>query len=93
MGARDLSVEVLRERTLQRTLLEKYRRKVSRSIGFGIHSLDNLRPFDLAVVCQGPWEYDSQLEQLVKDDVAIPIPGLTPSRTEPTVHLWKPKEV
>lgn len=61
----DLPPSMLRERTIFRTGLEKYRRKALRSIGIGIMVGDQSQPFYSAIWMEGPWEYDEAMEKLL----------------------------
>lgn len=67
----DQSLEDLRERTVHRATLEKYRRKAEQSIGFGIHLADPKSLFDCAVWLDTPWVHDPNLDALVTND---PVP-------------------
>jgi hypothetical protein len=75
----------LRSRTQRRTAGEKYRRRVSRSIGFGIHTGQHDKPFDCCVWVEGPWRYDPIMEELLQDEPPFSLaPGQKPpGRNEP----------
>ena len=55
----DQPSDLLYKRTATWAILEKYRRKVHRSIGFGVMVLDTSKPFEHAVWGEGPWEYET----------------------------------
>ena len=81
----DLPLTMLRERTETRAILEKYRRKTSKSIGIGIEVTDNKRPFHCAVWSEGPWQYDETVEKALENEPRFePAPGQKlPGRNEP----------
>jgi hypothetical protein len=83
----DLSTPMLRRTTALRATLEKYRRKVSRSIGIGIMVADNSKPFDCATWLEGPWEYDEEMEKILNSEPAFVLaPGeKLPGRNAPCV--------
>jgi hypothetical protein len=83
----DLPPAILRERTKLRAILEKYRRKASKSIGIGIMVADGRRPFDCATWVEGPWQNDENLEKaLEKEPPFVLAPGQKlPGRNEPCV--------
>ena len=61
----DLPARMLRERNAIRVQVEKYKHKVSKSIGFGIMALDKGRFFDCAAYAEGPWIYDEKIEEVI----------------------------
>lgn len=77
----------LHDRTNLRTIIEKYRRKAVRSMGFGIMVLETSRPFEFAIWVEGPWEYDKELEELVEAEPPF-LPGANqklPGRNDPCI--------
>jgi SEC-C motif len=72
-------------RTEFRAFIEKYRRKARKSIGIGIISEDRSKPFHCASWIEGTWEYDEEIEKLVKDEPPfVPAPGQKlPGRNDP----------
>lgn len=83
----------LYQRTQIRTVLEKYRRKAQKSIGFGIWPLNKLSPFESATWAEGEWQYDKELEQaLVFEPPYLPAPKQKlPGRNEPCICGSKKK--
>jgi hypothetical protein len=83
----DLSRTMLRERTKTRAILEKYRRKTSKSIGIGIMVKDTKKPFDCAVWVEGPWHHDENLEKALENEAPfVPAPGQKlPGRNQPCI--------
>lgn len=81
----DLPAGMLRERTNLKTAMEKYRRKVKKSIGIGIMVADSEKPFDCATWVEGPWKYDEKIEEALKTEPKInPVRGQKlPGRNEP----------
>lgn len=76
VAASDLPLPMLRERTALRAVLEKYRRKATKSIGIGIMITDRKRAFDCAVWAEGSWEYNAELEKsLESEPPPMPAPG------------------
>lgn len=67
----DLPASMLRERTAMRAVLEKYRRKSTKSIGIGIMVADKSKPFDCAAWFEGPWEYDEKIEKALNSEPAF----------------------
>jgi uncharacterized protein YchJ len=78
---------MLRERTKTRAILEKYRRKTSKSIGIGIMVKDTKKPFDCAVWVEGPWHHDENLEKALENEAPfVPAPGQKlPGRNQPCI--------
>ncbi|HEV8366882.1 MAG TPA: SEC-C metal-binding domain-containing protein [Pyrinomonadaceae bacterium] len=83
----DQSPDRLRVRTEMIATLEKYKRKASKSIGFGIMVHDQTRPFESATLVEYPWKHQVELEQLLKDEPPMaPAPGTKrPGRNEPCI--------
>jgi hypothetical protein len=83
----DLPPSLLEERTKMRTIIEKYRRKAEKSIGIGIIVNDDTRPFHSITWTEGTWEYDAELEKLVKEEPPfIPASGTKlPGRNDPCI--------
>ena len=81
----DRPVEELRRRTGLRAAVEKYRRKVSRSIGFGIHLGQDEAPFDCCTWIDEPWAPDPRMEALIeREPPFFPAPGQKlPGRNAP----------
>lgn len=75
----------LEERTVQRTLLEKYRRRTSRSIGFGIHLGEPPRAFHAYAWSEGAWDLDPELERQLRDETVLVAPGQVPGRNDPCI--------
>lgn len=74
----------VRERVKIRSLIEKYRHRSTRAIGFGINRLDPQRPFDLALYYEFPWASDAKMETLLENDHQQVLPGAKlPSRNDP----------
>jgi len=78
---------MLRERTRLRAELEKYRQKVSKSIGIGIMVGETTKPFDCAVWLEGSWHYDEDMEKLLASEPPfIPLSGQKlPGRNAPCI--------
>jgi hypothetical protein len=85
VGSLDQPLAQLEERTKLRTSREKYRTKVSRSIGFGIRVSDKSRPFHSAIWIEETWEKDPEMDRLLEDGPPVaPVPGgRPPGRNEP----------
>lgn len=85
VATQDQPAEALWQNTSRRTLLEKHRRKCTRSIGFGVMTSDRSKPFECAVWTDWPWKEDPQMDELIKDEpMAIPVPGSKiPGRNDP----------
>jgi hypothetical protein len=83
----DLPRHQLREATRFRTIVEKYRRRATKSVGIGIIVTDHSKPFDCAVWEEGPWQYDPMTEKLIAGEPEfLPAPGQKlPGRNEPCV--------
>lgn len=85
VATKDQSAEALLRNTQSRTLLEKYRRKCVRSIGFGVLVSDPSRPFQCAAWAEWPWSHDPEMDKLIETEPApIPSPGSKiPGRNDP----------
>lgn len=83
----DLPPSELRERTIVRTAIEKYRRRVFRSIGFGIMVADSSRPFHCAIWTEGQWAHDDKIEGALADEPDfVPVEGAKlPGRNAPCI--------
>jgi hypothetical protein len=81
----DQPVAVLQKRTEELTVVEKYRRRLSRSIGFGIHLEHQDAPLQCCAWLEGPWESDPKIEQMLAyEPSARPAQGQKiPGRNEP----------
>jgi hypothetical protein len=76
VATRNHTPDALLRNTQSRTLLEKYRRKCTRSIGFGILVSDLSRPFQCAAWAEWPWAHDPEIEKLIETEAApAPSPG------------------
>jgi hypothetical protein len=82
----DLPRSLLHERTEERAIIEKYRRKALKSISFGIMVLD-AKPFECATWVEGPWEQNKEMEKLIEAEPSFePAPGQKlPGRKEPCI--------
>jgi len=85
MASRDLTRDHLQERTQIRALIEKYRHKAQRCIGFGVMVADPSQLFHCAVWSDETWEFDQLMEDaLVDEPPSIPAPDTKlPGRNEP----------
>jgi len=83
----DRPLDELSRRTQIRTAVEKYRRKVSRGIGFGIHLRHQDKPFDSCVWVEGGWEPEPEMERLLETEPPfVPASGQKlPGRNAPCV--------
>jgi len=77
--------DALMRNTQSRTLLEKYRRRCTRSIGFGVMTSDLSKPFECSVWADRPWVQDLEMERLIENEPApVPSPGSKiPGRNDP----------
>jgi len=81
----DTSVEALRRRTAERARLEHYRRRVRRSIAFGVR-LDSREVFDARAFVDAPWAFDPALEREIQEERLVLAPGQKlPGRNDPCV--------
>ncbi len=85
VATKDQSAEALLRNTQSRTLLEKYRRKCNRSIGFGVLVSDPSKPFQCAAWAEWSWVHDPEMDKLIETEPApIPSPGSKiPGRNDP----------
>ena len=85
IGSLDLSPLLLEQRTEIRAVIEKYRHKAVKSIGFGIMVKDRSKPFQCASWVEFPWEYDAETEKFIQDEPpSLPVHGAKfPSRNAP----------
>jgi hypothetical protein len=82
---RNVSVERLRFATEQEVLLEKYRGRLQKGIGFGLFLTEESRPFHCAILADFPWVQDDEWETLlIEKSPPIPISGAKmPERNHP----------
>lgn len=87
VGTLDLPPEHLEERTKNRAVIEKYRHKATKSIGFGVMVTDKTSPFYSASWAEWPWEYDARMETALQNEPPfIPASGTKlPGRNDPCV--------
>lgn len=85
VGTKDQPATALLQNVHQRTLLEKYRRKCRRSIGFGVLVSDSSKPFECAAWSEFEWEKDPEMDRLIDlEPTPTPIPGTRiPGPNEP----------
>jgi len=85
VGSLDLPTHMLYRSTQIRTEIEKYRRKVQKSIGLGIMVRDKSKPFESAVWIEGPWKFDQEMEKIIESEPPFVIaPGQRiPGRNQP----------
>lgn len=83
----DIPPNQLRKRTEMSAMVEKYRRKATKSIGIGIMVTDKSKPFDCATWVEGPWEHDPEMEKVLELEPGfIPAPGTkVPGRNQPCI--------
>lgn len=76
--------EELKANIEKRITIEKYKRRVRKSIGFGI-AVEDINPVTVAILQDNHWEKDPQLELLVQNDIpGILLPGTKiPGRNDP----------
>ena len=56
--------------------MRKYRRRGTTSIGFGLDLADPMKSFHFAIWASWPWQHDSEIENLLKEDIhSIPVAG------------------
>jgi len=93
VATKDQPREALVRNLQQRTLLEKYRRKCTKSIGFGIVLSDTSKPFECAVWAEWPWIPDLDMDQLIASEPP-PTPAVgskIPGRNDPCLCGSKTK--
>jgi hypothetical protein len=85
MGALDQPPAQLEERVRLKTILEKYRTRLPKSIGFGVIVPDRSRPFHSAVWMEGAWEENPEMDRILEEGPLVaPAPGSSlPSRNDP----------
>jgi hypothetical protein len=93
VATRDQPVDALLRNTQSRTLLEKYRRKCTTSIGFGVSVSDPSKPFHCATWTEWPWAHDPEMEKLIEAELPpTPAPGSKiPGRNDPCLCGSKKK--
>jgi hypothetical protein len=93
VATRDQPSDALLRNTQARTLLEKYRRKCTTSIGFGVFVSDLSKPFHCATWAEWPWAHDPEMEKLIEAEPApTPAPGSKiPGRNDPCLCGSKKK--
>jgi hypothetical protein len=87
VACKDLQVEQLYASTHRRTILEKYRRRGTTSIGFGLDLADPMKSFHFAIWASWPWQHDSEIEKLLQEDIhSVPVAGQRlPGPNEPCI--------
>lgn len=85
VGTRDQPADALLQNTQRRTLLEKYRRKCRKSIGFGVFVNNPSKPFECAVWVESEWNSDPEMDKLLEEEPApTPVAGSKiPGRNDP----------
>jgi len=85
--ARGFHVDELRRHTFARTNLERYRHKADRGIAIGIEVEDKLRPFECCCMIEEQWEYDEELESILRRDASKLLTNRKlPGRNEPCLR-------
>jgi uncharacterized protein YchJ len=81
----DVPPPVLCERVEERVRIEKYTRKITKSVGFGVDLRSGVRPFECAYWIEGPWEPNEEMERQIAEERAfLPLPGTRlPGRNDP----------
>ena len=84
---KNLQVDQLYASTHRRTILEKYRRRATTSIGFALDLADPMKSFHFAIWTSWPWQQDSELEKLLQEDIlSMPVAGQhLPGPNEPCI--------
>ena len=84
---KDLQVEQLYTSTHRRSILEKYRRHTTTSIGFGLDLANPNKAFHFAIWISWPWRHDSETEKMIQEDISsFPITGQRlPGPNEPCI--------
>lgn len=76
VACKNIQVEQLYASTHRRTILEKYRRRATTSIGFGLDLADPMKSFHFAIWTSWPWQHDSEIEKLLQEDIhSVPVAG------------------
>jgi hypothetical protein len=84
VAGKSVNPDEVRERVKVRSLIEKYRHRSDRAIGFGINRLDPYRPFDIAIYYEIPWSKNLEMEKLLENDQQRVLPGeKLPGRNDP----------
>jgi hypothetical protein len=87
-----VSPEILKQHTIRRTNLEKYRHKANMSVGIGIDAAYKGAPFEFACWSEGEWVEDPRIEDLLRMDTPTLLPGQKlPGRNEPCICGSKKK--
>jgi len=83
--ARGCSPVALRAQLEQSVSTEKYRRRASIALGFGVALEDLSRPFQVALLREGDWKPAAQMDALIEEAPLVsPFPGTKlPGRNEP----------
>lgn len=81
VGSSSATFEQLKQNMKMRGMIEKYRRKLSRSIVFGVLSNGNDNTFDSAEYIEFDWFEDDETEKLVDAEPAF-IPSVVPKVNE-----------
>ena len=87
VACKNLQVEQLYASIHRRTILEKYRRRATISIGFGLDLADPMKSFHFAIWTSWPWQHDSEIEKLLQEDIhSVPVVGQRlPGPNEPCI--------
>lgn len=85
VGALDPPPEEFAEKVAQRVVLEKYRRRSYRGLGFGIAVNRPDRVFECYALREGPWQHDEQLEvaSRLEEPFLLGPASKMPSRNDP----------
>lgn len=83
----DHTADALYKHVAMRAVLEKYRRKARKSVGFGLRPADPTVPFECAIWGDEEWTPDPGLERILREEPLItPAPGWSlPGRNAPCV--------
>lgn len=87
VACKNIQVDQIYASTHRRTILEKYRRRATTSIGFGLDLADPMKSFHFAIWTSWPWQHDSELEKLLQEDIhSLPVAGQRlPGPNEPCI--------
>lgn len=87
IACKNIQFDQLYASTHRRSILEKYRRRATTSIGFGLDLADPMKSFHFAIWTTSPWQHDSELEKLLHEDIdSMPVPGQSlPGPNEPCI--------
>lgn len=84
IACKNIETPILHEMTLKRCLLEKYRHKSKKAIGFGINRSKPALIFDLALYLEFPWEKDENFQAIIDAEPLPLLPGAKlPGRNVP----------